>query len=172
MRPFLLGLLAPTILLIAASLSAQEQTPEVFGTPSTVVVGTQKIETVYTWAQGKWSNAGDLQGTNSTIIHCYQRFGFCEEAEGYSFGGKAWVNLTTLDVLRWDDEELIAVDSSPVCAVDTIRFDFHTKQVSYTVTAKGVTKDMPEMSRKLCESVKPTTDFLAGLKDELKKIKP
>jgi hypothetical protein len=168
----MLKLAIAVLLLVSAFTFAQDQSPAIFGDPGLGVVGPQRIETDYTWAEGKWSNADANAGINSTIIHCLRKFGFCEEAEGYSFGGQSWVNLTTLDILRWDATELIAVDSTPVCEVNTVRFDFRTKQVSYTVTAKGVTKEMPEMSKKVCASIKPTTAFLGGLKDDLKKIKP
>src|ERR1700730_7782145 len=96
---------AALVLMIAASTSAQDHKPTVFGDPGSVVVGPQRIETDFTWAQGKWSNADAKVGINSTIIHCYRKFGFCEEAEGYSFGGQSWVNLTSLDILRWDAQE-------------------------------------------------------------------
>ena len=150
------------ILISAASSLAQDQTPAIFGDPSLVVVGAQKIETLYTWAEGKWSDADEKLGPVSAVINCYKRFGFCEEAEAGFVLGSATVNLGELDILRWDDSELIAVDSSPICVVNTIRFDFHTKQVTFTVTPKAVTKDMPQLSKQMCASVKPTTAFLSG----------
>jgi hypothetical protein len=114
---------------------------------------------------GKWSDAGDKAGVTSTHIECYKKLGFCAEAEAYSLGGQAWVNFTTLDVLRWDAQELIAVDSSPICQVNQIRFDFKTKQVTATESLKGESKDP------FCKSAKSTTAFLGGLKDELNQIR-
>jgi len=61
----------------------QGQHPEIFGEPSVVTVGAQHIETKWTEASGKWSDAGDKFGTNSTHIECYEKFGFCFEAEAY-----------------------------------------------------------------------------------------
>lgn len=69
----------------------------------------------------------------SSEIECYQRFGFCEEAEATFCSGKAGVSLTSFDILRWDQRELIAVDSTPICAVDTLRFDFVAKKVAITM---------------------------------------
>jgi hypothetical protein len=152
------------LLCIAVCATAQEQHPEIFIEPSIVTIGVQRTETLWTEAKGKWSDADDKLGTDSTHIECYKKLGFCSEAEAYSLGGQAWVRLETLDILRWDSEELIAVDSSPICQVDQIRFDFKTKQVTVTGSLKGDTK-VP-----FCKDLKPTTAFLGGLKDELKRI--
>ncbi len=149
---------------IAVCAKAQEQHPEIFGEPSIVTIGAQRVETLWTEAMGKWSDAGDELGTTSTHIECYKKLGFCSEAEAYSLGGKAWVNLDTLDILRWDSQELIAVDSTPICQMNQIRFDFKTKQVTATNSLKGDSKDP------LCKDAKSTTAFLGGLKDELDQI--
>jgi hypothetical protein len=143
---------------------AQEQHPEIFGEPSVVTMGAEHIATLWTEASGKWSDAGKEMGTTSSHVECYKKFGFCTEAEAYSLGGQAWVNVMTLDILRWDDRELIAVDSSPTCQVNQIRLDFKTKQVSATESLKGETKDP------FCKDVKATTAYLGGLKDELHRL--
>jgi hypothetical protein len=143
---------------------AQEQHPEIFGEPSVVTVGAQRIETLWIDASGKWSDAGKDLGTMSSHIECYKKFGFCSEAEAYSLSGQAWVNTATLDILRWDADELIAVDSSPICQVNQIRFDFKTKQVSATESPKGETKDP------FCKDTKATTAYLGGLKDEHRRL--
>jgi hypothetical protein len=127
-------------------------------------MGAQRIETLWTEASGKWSDAGKDIGTTASHVECYKKFGFCFQAEAYSLGGQAWVNTTTLDILRWDAEELIAVDSTPICQVNQIRFDFKTKQVSATESPKGETKDP------FCKDVKATTAYLGGLKDELHRL--
>src|ERR1039458_10229751 len=51
---------------------------------STVVVGSERLETLYAFAMGKWSDAGNHVGLNSTEIHCYLRFGFCNFADASS----------------------------------------------------------------------------------------
>jgi hypothetical protein len=160
-RHLLFGL---ALLSIAVCARAQEQHPMIFGEPSIVTVGTQRTETMWTEAVGKWSDAGDELGTTSTHIECYKKLGFCSEAEAYSLGNQAWVNLETLDILRWDNQELIAVDSTPTCQVNQIRFDFKTKQVTATEILKGDSKDP------FCKNHKPTTAFLGGLKEELERI--
>jgi hypothetical protein len=134
------------------------QQPLIFDV-ATVVVGPQRLATSWAFAAGKWSDAGADVGINSTEIHCYKSFGFCEVAEASASSGSAWVKLTSYDVLRWDTSELIAVDSSPVCLVNTLRFDFAAKKVSTSSTSKGVTRD------KVCNAITASmtaTAFLTG----------
>jgi len=120
------------------------------------VIGSRHIKTSYLDASGKWSNAGSDIGPQSTRIHCYEKLGFCEDADAYSSGGKASTNLTTYDIVRWDTREMIAVDSSPTCVVNTLRVDFAANKVSLSSISKG-TQD------KACESFTlPPTAFLTG----------
>jgi hypothetical protein len=54
---------------------------------------------------------------------------------------------------------MIAVDSSPICLVNTLRFDFAAKKVSLSSTSKGETRD------KFCKDLTPSdtaTAFLTG----------
>ncbi len=126
---------------------------------STVVVGAERLETLWTFTMGKWSDAGDHVGLNSTEIHCYQRFGFCEVADASVISGLASVNLTSFDILRWDASELIAVDSSPICVVNNLRFDFVAKKVSLSSALKGETRD------KYCSGLTPSMTATAFLTD-------
>ena len=97
------------VLLSAILVQAQDQTPQILSV-SQVVAGAQRTETLYAHTTGKWSDADDHLAVLSTEIHCYERFGFCEEADASYVGGQAGVILTTFDILRWDKQELIAVD--------------------------------------------------------------
>jgi hypothetical protein len=134
--------LCPCVIGLTSTVAgAQEQHPQIFGEPTVVTMGAERIETLWTEASGKWSDTGKDIGTTASHVECYKKFRFCFQAEAYSLGGQAWVNTTTLDILRWDAEELIAVDSTPICQVNQIRFDFKTKQVSATESPKGETKD-------------------------------
>ena len=135
---------------------AQTHAPVVFDV-SDVVAGAQRLETKYLFAMGKWSDAGEHVGINSTQIHCYKRFGLCESASTYPLGGDSMVSLDTYDVLRWDAKEIIAVDSSPICIVNTLRFDLVTKKIAISSASKGETKD------RLCKGVdNQPTAFLEG----------
>ncbi len=141
---------------------AQDQTPEILSV-SQVVAGAQRTETLFAHAVGKWSDADDHLAVSSTEIHCYDRFGFCEEADATYLLGQAGATLSSFDILRWDKRELIAVDSSPICVVNTLRFDFAAKKVTITMSLKGETKDP------FCKSLRATTAFLGGAKDQIRK---
>jgi hypothetical protein len=139
-------------------LPCMAQQPLIFEV-STVVVGPQRVETLWAFAEGKWSDAGADVGINSTDIHCYKRFGFCEVASASTSSRLASVRLSSFDILRWDTTEMIAVDSSPICVVNTLRFDLAAKKVSISSTSKGETRD------KLC-NLTPSmtaTAFLTGV---------
>ncbi len=150
------------VLLSGVWVHGQDQTPEILSV-SQVVAGAQRAETLYAYTMGKWSDADDHLAISSTEIHCYQRFGFCEEADATYAGGQAGVSLNSFDILRWDQRELISVDSSPICVVNTLRFDFGTKKVTITMSPKGETKDP------FCKDVKARTAFLGGVEDRLRR---
>jgi hypothetical protein len=144
-----------SLLVLLVVIPCVAQRPVIFDV-STVAVGPQRLETVWAFAEGKWSDERAGAALNSTAIHCYKRFGFCEMAHAMTSGG---VDLGTFDILRWDEKELLAVDSSPICVVNTLRFDLATRQVSITGASKGKTDN------KICTSITPAmlaTAFLAG----------
>lgn len=148
-----------TLVSLAGLASAQNKSPQIFDV-SEVTVGAQRINTLYALAVGKWSDAGKDVGIISAEIQCYKRFGYCADAEASSSDGQATVGLDNYDILRWDTNELIAVDSSPMCLVNTIRFDFRRKLVTYSPTMKG------EAANPLCKGIKdtkPGTAFLEGI---------
>lgn len=143
-------------LLLLGALPCIAQQPLIFNI-STVVVGSQKLETLWAFAAGKWSDAGPEVGIDSTDIHCYKRFGICEVASASASLRLASVSLDTF--LRWDTSEMIAVDSSPICVVNTLRFDFAAKKVSISSASKGETRD--EFCKHLTPSMTATA-FLTG----------
>jgi hypothetical protein len=116
------------------------QMPVIFDL-SDVVVGSKKIPTLYIHAAGKWSDAGDNIGPLSTEIQCYKSLGFCDVANANQVFGDATVDLDTYDILRWDSKEIIAVDSSPICIVNTLRVDLVSKRVTLSSSDKGVAND-------------------------------
>ena len=150
------------VILLLGALPCVAQQPLIFDV-SKVVVGSQRLETLWAYAVGKWSDAGDHALANSTEIHCYKRFGFCEVARASTLHEMASVSLTSFDILRWDTSVMIAVDSSPICIVTTLRFDFAARKVSLSSTSKGETRD------KICTDQMfpmPATAFLTGANGE------
>ena len=140
--------------------SAAAQSPEIFYV-SDEVVGEQRLDTVYFFALGKWSNAVDAAEVNSTQIDCYKRFGFCSVSSASSMHGKAFVSVDEYDILSWDSRELLAVDTSPICQTNNIHVDFAKRQVSVSPTSKHVTNDP------LCQIADKhmATAFLLGILD-------
>jgi hypothetical protein len=154
-------------LLLLSGFAANAQTPQVLDV-SDVVAGTQRLETRYALAIGKWSDAGKDVAILSTEIHCYKKFGFCEVANALPMSGQATVSLSTFDILRWDEREIVAMDNSPICIVNMLRFDLAAKKVTLSSSSKGL-----EAQNKICKNVAAstgTTSFLTGLDDEHKRI--
>jgi hypothetical protein len=135
-----LEVVVAVILMVGISIPAAAQKPDIFDV-SDVVVGAQRIETRYFYAVGKWSDAGEHIGPMSTQIQCYKSLGFCDVANAIESFGEANALLDSYDILRWDGNEIIAVDSSPICMVNTLRVDLTTKRVTLSSSDKGVTKD-------------------------------
>lgn len=127
---------------------------------SNVVVGAKKIQTLYLFADGKWSDAGEHLGALSTEVRCYKSFGFCDVGSAEWNGSEAFVSLSDYDILRWDANVIVAVDSSPICIVNTLRVDLVTKRITLSSSDKGVTKDP------FCKgSDKLSTAVLWGMED-------
>jgi len=99
-------LLGCVVLALAIPVAAQK--PVIFDV-SNVVMGAQRIPTLWLLAEGKWSDAGDHVGPGSTQIQCYKSLGFCNVANAIEVFGTASVNLGSFDILRWDSNEIIAV---------------------------------------------------------------
>ena len=163
MKRFVIVLL--TVLIVSTIGQTQEQTPETLDVAE-VVVGAKRLYTTYLYAVGQWSDSTDATAVQSSEIHCYKRFGFCEVASADSIGGPngVYVSLNSFDIVRWDKQEMIAVDSSPICLVNTLRADFQKHKVTLSSTSKGETKD------KMCEHTETPTAFLGGSHDAVKRI--
>ena len=127
-------------LFLAVVIPTTAQTPEIFDV-SNVVLGAKRIATQFLYAVGKWSDAGDHAGPMSTQIQCYKSLGFCDVVDALEVDGEANASLDTFDILRWDSNEIIAVDSSPICVVNTLRVDLVKKRITLSSADKGVTKD-------------------------------
>ena len=125
---------------LALTIPSAAQKPTIFDV-SEVVIGAQRTPPRYLYAAGKWSDADERIGPLSTEIQCYKSLGFCNVANAFTAAGDANVSLDTFDVLRWDSKEMIAVDSSPICIVNTLRVDFVTRRITLSSSDKGVTKD-------------------------------
>jgi hypothetical protein len=146
--------------LSASAARAQKETPFIFD-ESEGVVGAQRLQTRFLIAEGFWSDAAKSVAVNSVEIHCYKRFGFCEAASSLPGGV---VDLSSYDILRWDNHELVAEDTSPICVVNTLQFDLVAKKVSISSVQKSnslASKD------KLCRDLGAAPPaFLGGVEDK------
>lgn len=72
-----------------------------------------------------------------------------------------------VSILRWDEREMIAVDSSAICVVSTIRADFVAKTITISSTKKGT-----ELAEKdsFCKDIDQTTAFLVNHEEVTRKI--
>lgn len=129
-----LGIIA--FISIALTIPAVCQKPEIFDIGN-ATVGPRKLQTLWFHAVGKWSDASVDVAVYSTEIECYKRFGFCNVASAIIQNRQAVINSTTFDILRWDSDEIIAVDSSPICMVNTLRVDVPRKRVTLSSSDKG-----------------------------------
>jgi hypothetical protein len=68
------------------------------------------------------------RGHLSTQIQCYKSLSFCDVANATADSGQADVSLDQFDIRRWDAKEIIAVDSSAICLVSTLRVDLVEKR--------------------------------------------
>jgi hypothetical protein len=137
--------------------------PEIFSVSDKIVIGAQRLHTRYLYAVGAWSDAGDMENYHSVQIECYKRIGFCNVARAlvdWPVPGVG-VMLDGFDILRWDEGEMIAVDNSPTCVVNTIRADFIAKTITISKAAKSTDK-------LLCEGIDLSPAFLVN-SDEINK---
>ena len=77
----------------------------------------------------KCSDAGDKVAARSQYIQRYKSFGYCSVASANCGQGKPVSNVEGFDVLRWDDKEIIAVDSGLICVVNTRRADLTRREL-------------------------------------------
>jgi len=162
MRIFLVAFLLSAVHFANAQNAAHH--PEIFDL-SEVTVGAQRLDTLYLFAVGKWSDATIRAGAMSTEIHCYKRFGFCSvaSADAYSEGpASVSVSNSDFDILRWDHAEIIAVDTSPICVMNTFRVDIAAKTITLSSTKKV---DAAGEKDKFCKDIDTPTSVLGNSED-------
>jgi hypothetical protein len=157
-----------TLVCFTSSVFAQKH-PEIFDV-SDVVFGAHKLDTTYLYAAGAWSDASERENAMSVQLQCFKRIGYCAVAEPVVVGegpGSVGAMLDGYDILRWDEREMIAVDSSPICTVNTIRADLIAKTITIS-SAKKATKSANQDP--LCKEVDQSTAFLVNHDEVTKKI--
>jgi hypothetical protein len=164
-----LKILGEFIMLFLASIACAQMHPEIFDV-SDVVMGAQRLPTKYLYAAGAWSDASEMENALSVQIECYKRIALCNVARALVNGvgpGSVGTELDGFDILRWDEREMIAIDSSAICVVNTIRADFIAKTITIS-SAKKATKLADKDP--FCKYIDESTAFLVNHEEVTRKI--
>jgi hypothetical protein len=90
-------------------------------------------------ATGHWTPAGgkDLSSIPSeTEIDCFKQGLSCVEATAEYYSGHPHITINYLQVVRWDDNGIIASDSSGICMTVALQVSFAEQRVSATHSMK------------------------------------
>jgi hypothetical protein len=79
--------------------------------------------------------------TNSSVrseteIDCFKNSLSCVEATAEFYSGHPHVTLSYLQVINWDNDGIIASDSSGICMTVAVQISFAEKRISATHSAK------------------------------------
>jgi hypothetical protein len=112
-------------------------------------------------ATGDWAPA-DTKTVSSfpseTEIDCFKNSMSCVEATAEFYSGHPHVTLNYLQVIRWDDDGMVASDSSGICMTVTVQISFAEKRISSTHSAKQL-NDKMQQACKYFGAEKPEEDI-------------
>jgi hypothetical protein len=111
------------------------QSPLTFDVSRTLVgsarTTTLAFDAVGRWSPDKESSDSHLIGPMSAEVRCFKTLGLCERIGAIVASGPATVAvLQDFDIVRWDDQGIIAVDSTAPCVTMTLRISFNSKSVA------------------------------------------
>jgi hypothetical protein len=90
-------------------------------------------------ATGSWIPA-DTKTSSSvrseTEIDCFKNSLSCVEATAEFYSGHPHVTLNYLQVIKWDNDGIIASDSSGICMTVAVQISFAEKRISSTHSLK------------------------------------
>jgi len=90
-------------------------------------------------AMGSWIPT-DTKTSSSvrseTEIDCFKNSLSCVEATAEFYSGHPHVTLNYLQVIKWDDDGIIASDSSGICMTVAVQISFAEERISSTHSAK------------------------------------
>jgi hypothetical protein len=86
------------------------------------------------FAKGSWESADPNVKTDmtETQIDCFREMKTCVLATADNLMGRPHVSTSYLDVIKWDDDGLIATDSSPICMSLTMQVSVADKHITLT----------------------------------------
>ncbi len=98
-------------------------------------------------ATGKWvskpSNPKNEPFPQEVEIDCFKgKHGdVCVEATAEYYMGHPHISVSYLDILKWDKDGIVAIDSSGVCMTNTVLINFADQSISDTVSLKKLTDE-------------------------------
>lgn len=122
---------------LAAPLSAQNQNSNLyFSATNQGLVAT-----------GRWvlsDPKGKAAFPSETEIDCDRQLRMCTEATAEYYSGHPHVSLTYLDIVRWDDDGIIATAPGAICVTTTILVSFAEKSIKATDSLKQLSGEKKE----------------------------
>lgn len=95
------------------------------------------------FATGSWESQDPNVKTDmtETQIDCFKQMKTCVIATADNLKGRPHVFTSYLDVIKWDDDGLIATDSSPVCMNLTMQVSIADKHITLARALKRLDTD-------------------------------
>jgi len=115
-------------------------------------------------ATGSWESPDPnvKSEMTETKIDCFRERKTCVVATADSKMGRPHVFTSYLDVIKWDDDGLVAADSSPICMTVTMQVSVTDEHITLAQSLKRVDAD----TAKACDysGVEKTTEDIFVLK--------
>ncbi|HET6932589.1 MAG TPA: hypothetical protein VFI45_19850 [Candidatus Acidoferrum sp.] len=98
------------------------------------------------FATGSWESPDPNIKTDmtETKIDCFKEIKTCVLATAENLMGRPHVFTSYLGVIKWDDDGLIATDSSPICMTLTMQVSFADKHITLAHSLKRLDADKAE----------------------------
>ena len=112
------------------------------------------------FATGSWESSDPNVKTDmtETQIDCFREMKTCVLATADNLMGRPHVFTSYLDVIKWDDDGLIATDSSPICMSLTMQVSVADKHITLTHTLKRLAAEQAKACKDF-GAEKTTEDF-------------
>jgi hypothetical protein len=116
------------------------------------------------FATGSWESPDPNVKTNmtETQIDCFREMKTCVMATADNLMGRPHVFTSYLDIIKWDDNGLIATDSSPICMTLTMQVSVADKHITLAHSLKRLDADKAEACKFL--GAEKTTEDIFVLK--------
>jgi len=95
-------------------------------------------------ASGRWipANPKDKAAYPSEVqIDCERKSKTCVEATAEYYGGHPHASLSYFQILKWDENGIIATSADAICDTRTLLVSFPDKAISATSSPKPLTED-------------------------------